>query len=613
MNKIIRPTFFLSLIFVTAFIFAQTGPGGVGSNDGTSNLEFWYMAQNEIYSNGDLVDTIFDRSGNGRTLVAAGIERPTFVSLTAGANNMSSLTFALDDELETTYQGNSNENMTFGMMMSYTSNANLNIAIQHGGRNTMGVSNTNFYADFVGGANQTSGTTASANWTYHSKTFANSGANRLKYYINQTNTDNFTHNIENRTSNTWIGGHGTGGGTGFSGGIAEVYKFSRVLNSAEQIIIANYLAAKYNVSLAINDIYNEDNVGNGNYDYDVAGIGRVDASNLHTDAQGTGMVRILNPTGLGNNEFLIWGHDNGAAQAINTVDIPGTIQARFDRTWRVSEVNATGSAVNVGAVDMRWDLSNLGSITASDLRLLIDTDNDGVFADETPIAGATSLGGNIYQFAGVPGDVTGISNNRRFTIATINSIQTPLPVELLEFDANINGDKVDINWVTSSEINNDYFTVEKSINAKDWEEILIVGGAGNSNELREYFDVDYKPFEGLSYYRLKQTDFNGDYKYFNIVPVKYDKNNTGEGAISLLPNPVNTGETIRIEFQNIVESELFLVIRDVQGKDVYSKIFINIEDGMLVGVPIDSSIPKGVYLVIATSENQMYSQKLVIK
>ncbi len=94
--------------------YAQTGPGGVGSDDGTSSLEFWYMAQGESFSNGDLVGSVTDQSGNGRTLTAAGGERPSFTSTTAAANNMPSFLFNLNDELETTYNGNSNENMSFG-------------------------------------------------------------------------------------------------------------------------------------------------------------------------------------------------------------------------------------------------------------------------------------------------------------------------------------------------------------------------------------------------------------------------------------------------------------------------------------------------------------------
>jgi hypothetical protein len=193
---------------------------------------------------------------------------------------------------------------------------------------------------------------------------------------------------------------------------------------------------------------------------------------------------------------------------------------------------------------------------------------------------------------------------------------TPLPIELLSFEANANGDAIDIKWVTAVEINNDYFTIEKSKNGITWETVLIVAGAGNSNNIIEYYEVDYSPIIGLSYYRLKQTDYDGKYSYsniVNIVPVKFQDGYVANGQMNLFPNPVDPGGTVQVEFSNIFESELLVVLRDIAGKEFYSKVVINIEDGALVAVPIDVKIPSGIYLVTATSENRMYSQKLVVK
>lgn len=525
---------------------SQTGPGGVGSNNGTSSLEFWYMATDEPYADGDLVSSVSDRSGNSRTLVATGGERPTFTENTAGANNMPSFLFSLNDELESTYMGNSNENMSFGMAMSYTLDANLNIAIQHGGRNTMGVRNNHVYTDFVGGSSHNSTEFASSTWTYHHKTFANTGTDRLKFYVNNSNTDNFTHNIENRTSNTWIGGHGTGGGTGWNGSIAEVFKYSKVLNRAEQIIIANYFAAKYNISLTEADVYNEDNSGAGNYDYDVAGIGQASDGSNHTDSQGTGIVRIYGATNLDNDEFLIWGHDNGIQQAIEVGDVPTSegVEARFERVWRVSEANTSGTSVDVGSINIRFDLSNLGPITSTDLRLLIDSDNDGDFSDETSgtggvISGATLITGSTYEFSGI----SQITDNSRFTVGTINASQTPLPIELIYFDVSLAIDNtVDISWQTASETNNDFFTIERSLDVIDWQILNQVNGAGNSTQPINYECKDNQPHIGISYYRLKQTDFDGQFEYSEIQSISIV---TQVHEVNIYPNP--SDDKIRIE------------------------------------------------------------------
>ncbi len=187
-----------------------------------------------------------------------------------------------------------------------------------------------------------------------------------------------------------------------------------------------------------------------------------------------------------------------------------------------------------------------------------------------------------------------------------------LPIELVSFEANINEDRVDLRWITASEINNDFFTIERSTDAKIWEEVITTNGAGNSNQLLEYFETDYEPIVGISYYRLKQTDFNGEYTYSNIVPVRYEVSTVG-GNINLFPSPISVGETLNIEFKDIFESELLVVLRDIKGKEFYSKVIVNIEDGKLIGVPIEKEIPAGIYLITASSENQMYSQKLIIK
>lgn len=229
----------------------------------------------------------------------------------------------------------------------------------------------------------------------------------------------------NSNQDLYIGTFNQGYTHHFEADYAEIIHFKYALNSAEHIIVQNYLSAKYAIAIT-DDYYTQDNTANGDYDYDVAGIGRVDASNTHNDSKGSGVVRILNPTGLGDDEFLFWGHDN--VEGRNITDVPtGLVQARLARVWRVSEVNSSGTAVDVGSIDIRWDLSENGSVTASDLRLLIDTDNDGLFNDETPISGATDLGGGIYAFTGV----SGIANDLRFTLGT----SAYLPIELVNFNA----------------------------------------------------------------------------------------------------------------------------------------------------------------------------------
>ena len=97
-----------------------------------------------------------------------------------------------------------------------------------------------------------------------------------------------------------------------------------------------------------------------------------------------------------------------------------------------------------------------------------------------------------------------------------------LPVNLLTFTSEVKPDRIHLNWTTGSEINNDYFTLERSRDLYGWEVLGYAEGAGNSSVPLDYSFTDYQPLDGLVYYRLKQTDFDGKSKYFGPIAAHYD-------------------------------------------------------------------------------------------
>lgn len=101
-------------------------------------------------------------------------------------------------------------------------------------------------------------------------------------------------------------------------------------------------------------------------------------------------------------------------------------------------------------------------------------------------------------------------------------IDGPLPIELLSFTYQIKNQHIILNWITASETNNDFFTIERSSDMQGWKALGNLPGAGNSNQRLSYQFSDIMPQEGISYYRLKQTDFDGKYEYFNPLVVKYN-------------------------------------------------------------------------------------------
>ncbi|MBK6953138.1 MAG: hypothetical protein IPH24_14165 [Crocinitomicaceae bacterium] len=467
--------------------FAQTGPGGVGNS---ANNAFWIRADlgTSTTTNGSPVSSWQDVSGNGNDISqTTAVQQPLYTASlmngypavlfdnnsTAGQNDYFS---GLDDASLDNTNG-----LTIFTVVRQTNLAGAARSII-AKRTNVGVNQAymfffytsdRIHTDIVSNDNRfstpapafTTGTNYILNLHYDGTLAAGS---RAKVYAGQTLLVTSTESaatIPDYNSPLIIGATHVGDNRAFGGYISEIILYREALGLSERILVDNYLSAKYDIAIASNNVYTMDTPANGNYDHDVAGIGRESATDLNTDGQGTGIVRVLNATGLDNNEYMMWGHDNDILQAINSTDIPAGVDARVERLWRTSMSNKAGAAVDVGAVDMQWDLSGLGAVTASDLRLLVDTDNDGIFADETPISGATDLGGGIYSFAGVGV----LSDQRRFTIATINLIQTPLPVELVLFDAISDDNKtVNIFWQTKSEINSDFFEVEYSHDGADW-------------------------------------------------------------------------------------------------------------------------------------------------
>lgn len=110
-----------------------------------------------------------------------------------------------------------------------------------------------------------------------------------------------------------------------------------------------------------------------------------------------------------------------------------------------------------------------------------------------------------------------------FTLGSTNAINI-LPVELIDFSVVQKNNHQLIQWTTATEIENDFFSVEKSYDASNWTKIAEIKGAGNSSQILNYEFLDYELCNSTCYFRIKQTDYNGDYTYSNTL-AKSPKNN----------------------------------------------------------------------------------------
>ncbi len=514
--------------------FGNMGPGGVSYTNGASELVLWLDGNSGVSTSGTSVTEWADQSGyinNAVPPVAA--NQPTLN--TSALNGNATITFdGTDDVLNVS--DNSSIDLTtwsFFIVTKVNLHKNFNAFFTKGNDAT---ENFEFLSNFPGvgdihfpifytnatrsGDFETAGGSMSdVNFGIFQYDYDNVNLQLFKD-MNQIFTRAETRIPQVNALDLLIGNEAMTTGRNLNGDIAEFFTYNLAVNDAQSIIINNYLSAKYNIALGVNDLYTMDDVGNGNFDFEVAGIGQAADGSSHRDAIGTGVVRIWNPSDLDNNEFLIFGHDNTNLVSSNVVDVGAPVQERLSRVWRVSQ---TG---RIGSVSLSFDINALANPLGSNLRLLIDRDGDG-FADNDvpPLQG--SFVGNTIVFSGV-----NFANGDRFTLGNTD-LTNPLPVELTSFTARPFGQVVQLDWKTASEVNNDFFAIERSQNAEVWNTLTTVNGSGTTSQAIQYQFLDTQPLNGISFYRLRQTDFDGQYAHSTIQRVEFK----GLRNVVAFPNP----------------------------------------------------------------------------
>lgn len=244
--------------------------------------------------------------------------------------------------------------------------------------NSIPVSASTKYTISMSMAGDASGTTGSikvvingaASFTINGvgRLYSHSGSNALGAMINDSRFEGNT--------------NGSGNGNYFGGSIAEFMLFHGTLNDAQIRVLHNSLAALYDVSIS-NDVYANDNAGNGNYDHDVIGIGRTSGSSTHLSAKGNNLFTIDNASGLGDGEFFLVGHNNGSVSNWTTVNVPSSSYTqRVTRQWRVNETGI------IGGVRFSLNSGDFPTIP-SGYRLAVFVDSDGNFAS----------GAKVYEVA----------------------------------------------------------------------------------------------------------------------------------------------------------------------------------------------------------------------
>lgn len=222
---------------------------------------------------------------------------------------------------------------------------------------------------------------------------------------------------------------------------------------------------------------------------------------------------------------------------------------------------------------------------------------------------------NIFGGTGLTWCVNGSCSSGNNSESGTNTCNTLLPVTLVNFSGRLieraenwreNQKVAEISWATVNETNNDFYTLEKSQNGLLFEELMRVKGAGTVNVLKTYKEYDYTPFEGITYYRLRQTDYDGKYTYSKIIGLETATN------LTMYPNSISAKERqLNIHIKEKFYTGLNVSILDINGKVIYDTYFTK-EQGNVYHLVFPSEIPQGIYFAHLKTDNQLIVKKLLV-
>ncbi len=281
--------------------------------------------------------------------------------------------------------------------------------------------------------------------------------------------------------------------------------------------------------------------------------------------------------------YIVNFSSSGSGQVYDNSNFPGS---GYESTYAIVN-NTTG---NIVAFDANTDLSN-GSIYPAESYTIHGVVNLG----GTSLA--SYVGGNFSTFQ------TAISNSTICAALSSNNvpvtiIPTALPIELLSFTGKQQNESILLNWKTSSEENNDFFTLEHSLDGYEFEFLTEVDGKGNSTITNDYRFNHKDPTVGTNYYRLSQTDFDGTTKDAGVIAVDYKSDKI---VATVMPNPIRQNE-INLNYISPQDAEIEIEVIDMTGK-VLIQTTVSVSEGENnIQLPIQNWA-SGVYY-LRTIQNQ---------
>ncbi|HQQ83933.1 MAG TPA: T9SS type A sorting domain-containing protein [Cyclobacteriaceae bacterium] len=269
-----------------------------------------------------------------------------------------------------------------------------------------------------------------------------------------------------------------------------------------------------------------------------------------------------------------------------------------DRFWIITPNGYTTKPT----ADITFTIATAERPTSLPVSLNAQRWNPSLFWDPPfPICGS----GTCYTSAS--GTTVTISSVTNFSPWVVTDPATPLPVQLKDFTAAFNGSVVELKWNTETELNNDFFTIQRTADGEIFEDIGNVKGAGTTATPQRYIAQDLHAAPGRWYYRLRQTDYDGQFTFSKLVMVDVPL----LAGWHIYPNPTQTSD-IQIKFSNgDIGKSAFVIIHDIHGQELM-RVKLSDIDQNAISLKLPEGIAPGVYIISIGVEQQVLRQKLVV-
>lgn len=284
--------------------------------------------------------------------------------------------------------------------------------------------------------------------------------------------------------------------------------------------------------------------------------------------------------------------------------------ATVDRWWQIDANSYTTKPVS--SMTFKYtdtDLNPSGNVLLTEANLKAQRFNTSTTQWNPPNFFAGSS--NTASAASNSVTVTNVTDYSPWTLHDGTSTgNTPLPITLLSYNAVCNGDgKVTVNWATASEVNNDFFEVQRSVDGTNYATIAVIDGAGSSNTVVQYSYVDNTPNASGTYYRLNQVDFNGANESFTPDYANC-ATNVANSSVGIYPNPADQQVNVSINLAS--RDQGAVVVYNSVGQLISNEYHV-FDKGMTV-LPVSiNNLAQGQYFIqIKLQNTQLPVQKLVV-